>query len=130
MQPPGSQHSYANGQYDYETAAGPFTPPRHDEPDTKAISVSDSSSMFGTLPSKTLLENVQPPFSMDGTEKEVHATAPKEMPGSYKDTPRLSKLVDGGEKRDLSGMSYFHTDGELKEGKEGQRDDVSIGEAF
>ncbi|KAL8980743.1 MAG: hypothetical protein Q9177_005792 [Variospora cf. flavescens] len=130
MQPPGSQHPYANGQYDYETAAGPFTPPHHDEPDTKAISVSDSSSMFGTLPSKTLLENVQPPFSMDGTEKEVHATAPKEMPGSYKDTPRLSKLVDGGEKRDLSGMSYFHTDGELKEGKEGQRDDVSIGEAF
>ncbi|KAL8646086.1 MAG: hypothetical protein Q9210_006330 [Variospora velana] len=127
---PRSQHSYSNGQYDYETTAGPFTPPHHDEPDTNTIRVSDSSSMFGTLPSRTLLENVQPPFSMDGTEKEVHATAPKEMPGSYQDAPRLSKLVDGGEKRDLSGTSYFHTDGELKEGKEGQRDDVSIGEAF
>ncbi|KAL9008552.1 MAG: hypothetical protein Q9173_006334 [Seirophora scorigena] len=136
---PRSQHSYTNGRYDYETAAGPFTPPHHGELDANANRVSDSSSMFGTLPSTTLLENVQPPFLMDETEKGVRAPGPKEMPGAYQDTPRLSKTVESGEKRDVSGTSYFHDDKELKElkelkegkeGQEGQRDDVSIGEAF
>ena len=126
---PKSQHSYLNGQYDYESAVGPFSPSQNDAgPDN--LRVSDSSSMFGTLSNKTLLENVQPPFSVDGTEREINAPASKGMPGSYQDTPKLSKTGSKGEKKKPIETSYFDADGEVKEGVGSQRDDVSIGEAF
>lgn len=133
IQPPASpesQHSYLNGQYDYESAIAALSPPRN-ETSPKAIRVSDSSSMFGTIPSKTGQESVQPPFSVDGADKE--ATAPSAtlnpgMPGTYQETPKPSKSSSLYEKKPEN--SYFDTDGELKGGAGSHRDDVSIGEAF
>ncbi|KAI4172514.1 MAG: hypothetical protein LQ343_003508 [Gyalolechia ehrenbergii] len=132
VQPPSSpqsQHSYLNGQYDYESAIAALSPPRN-EASPKAIRVSDSSSMFGTIPSQTLLENVQPPFSVDGTNKETGAPAVTQegMPGTYQETPKPSKSSSLYEKK--AEKSYFDKDGELKEGAGSHRDDVSIGEAF
>lgn len=132
---PKSQHSYLNGQYDYERAAGPFTPSNHhNETNANSIRVSDSSSMFGTLPSRTLLESVQPPFSVDGVDKEGNAHGQGDgvgIPGSYHDTPRLSKTGEASEKRNPKETSYFNAEDELKKTNKGtQGDDVSIGEAF
>ncbi|KAL8708002.1 MAG: hypothetical protein Q9225_007668 [Loekoesia sp. 1 TL-2023] len=125
---PKSQHSYLNGQYDYATAARAFSP-SHDETNSRAIRVSDSSSMFGTVPSQSLLENVQPPFSVDGRDKDINGPASEGMPGSYQDTPKLmSKTGSKSEKK--AETSYFDADGDLKAGDENHRDDVSIGEAF
>lgn len=127
---PKSQHSYLNGQYDYESAAGPFIPSNHTETNTNNARASDSSSMFGTLPSRTLIENVQPPFSVDGTEKEAIAPTSKDMPGAFQDTPRPSKLAEINGQKKPNETSYFDADGELKEEVASQKDDVSIGEAF
>ncbi|KAI4183731.1 MAG: hypothetical protein L6R41_005227 [Letrouitia leprolyta] len=132
---PESQHSYLNGQYDYESAIAALTPPRGNNESSsspKAIRVSDSSSMFGTVPSKTGLESVQPPFSVDGTDKEttgLSATINNPgMPGTYQETPKPSKSSSLYEKKPEN--SYFDADGEVKEGVGNHRDDVSIGEAF
>ncbi|KAL8838756.1 MAG: hypothetical protein Q9170_002005 [Blastenia crenularia] len=132
---PQSQHSFLNGQYDYDGAAGSSSPP-HDDVKAKSIRVSDSSSMFGTVPAKTstsLLENVQPPFSVSGADKEMNGpvNAVKGMPGTYHDTPRLSKTRSGsdGEEKRLE-TSYFDEDGEVRKEIGNHRDDVSIGEAF
>lgn len=130
MLPPSSPRTYLNGDYDYESAAGPFTPSKSTDANAGNGRVSDSSSMFGTLPSQAMFESVQPPFSVDGAEKEAHAPPSGEMPGAYEDTPKLSKLGEPSGKKKLSDASYFDADGELKETRGSQRDDVSIGEAF
>ncbi|KAL8759340.1 MAG: hypothetical protein Q9184_003654 [Pyrenodesmia sp. 2 TL-2023] len=131
MLPPSSPRTYLNGDYDYESAAGPFTPPSNRiGPSADNGRVSDSSSMFGTLPSKPLSESAQPPSSVDGTDKEAHAPIGKEMPGGYEDTPRLSKMGETSGNKKQSDGSYFDAHGELKETRSSQRDDVSIGEAF
>lgn len=127
---PKSPRSYLDGQYDYESAAEPFTPSKHDETNVKNTRASDSSSMFGTLPGRTLLENVHPPFSVNGTGKEDSTPTGKEMPGSFQDTPGLSKMGETSAKKRPEEASYFNADGELKERVASQRDDVSIGEAF
>ncbi|KAL8931847.1 MAG: hypothetical protein Q9211_006694 [Gyalolechia sp. 1 TL-2023] len=132
VQPPSSpqsQHSYLNGQYDYESAIAALSPPRN-ETHPNAIRVSDSSSMFGATPSNTLLENVQPPFSVNGTDRETDgpATTQEGMPGSYRETPKPSISSSLYEKKPEK--PYHDGDGELKDGAGSHRDDVSIGEAF
>ncbi|KAL8734275.1 MAG: hypothetical protein Q9181_003242 [Wetmoreana brouardii] len=124
---PRSQQSYLNGQYDYESAAGPFSP--SDTNTTHNVTrISDSSSMFGAVPSKSMLQDVQRPFSADGpAEKDINGRV--EMPGSFEETPKIGKTEGKGE-TDKSETSYFDSDGELKEGVVNSRDDVSIGEAF
>ncbi|KAL8947053.1 MAG: hypothetical protein Q9222_006624 [Ikaeria aurantiellina] len=132
---PGStktQQSYLNGQYDYESANGPFSPPTTTNND--AIRSSDSSSMFGTVPNNnkiSLLQDVQPPFSIDGADAKVNGNS-NIMPGSYEETPKLSKIEShkSDKARKKSETSYFDSDGDLKEGVGNPRDDVSIGEAF
>ncbi|KAL8931828.1 MAG: hypothetical protein Q9216_007056 [Gyalolechia sp. 2 TL-2023] len=131
VQPPSSpqsQHSYLNGQYDYESAIAALSPPRNEASPNNNIRVSDSSSMFGTVPSKTLLDNVQPPFSVDGADKEIDGPAATKggMPGTYQETPKPSTSSSLYEKK--TDKPYFDGDGDMKEGN--HRDDVSIGEAF
>ncbi|KAL9594955.1 MAG: hypothetical protein Q9219_006735 [cf. Caloplaca sp. 3 TL-2023] len=128
---PKSQHSYLNGQYDYESAVGSFRPSHEEVKPPLSSRVSDSSSMFGTLPpNKSLLENIQAPFSVERVEVDgiTPSTATPGMPGSYQETPKLSKPGSAGEKK--TETSYLDTDGEGKEPVGSQRDDVSIGEAF
>ncbi|KAL8732872.1 MAG: hypothetical protein Q9166_002473 [cf. Caloplaca sp. 2 TL-2023] len=124
IQSPKSNKSYLNGQYDYETPAGPFSP---SDTNNTAPRISDSSSMFGTIPNQSLLHDVQRPFSVDGAGKEV-VNGGNGMPGAYTETP-IAK-VDSTKSKKLSDQSYFGPDGELKKDVENARDDVSIGEAF
>ncbi|KAL8680679.1 MAG: hypothetical protein Q9186_003164 [Xanthomendoza sp. 1 TL-2023] len=134
IQSPKSNKSYLNGQYDYENAAG-FNSPSNTN-DT-APRISDSSSMFGTIPNQSLLQDDQAPFSADRSEKEV-VDGSKGMPTTFTETPKVSKIDSKVSKSDstvskpLSDGSYFDKDGELKKevGNGNGRDDVSIGEAF
>ncbi|KAL8914899.1 MAG: hypothetical protein Q9171_000526 [Xanthocarpia ochracea] len=125
FQSPKSNKSYLNGQYDYESAAGPFSP---SDTNHTAPRISDSSSMFGTGTNTSLLQDVQPPFAVSGTEKEV-VNGGTGMPGTFQETPKVTKTEPKTSKK-LSDASYFDGDGELKKDVGNARDDVSIGEAF
>ncbi len=84
--------------------------------------------MFGTGPNTSLLQDVQPPFAVSGTEKEV-VNGGTGMPGTFQETPKVTKTEPITSKK-LSDASYFDGDGELKKDVGNARDDVSIGEAF
>ncbi|KAL8867621.1 MAG: hypothetical protein Q9174_005541 [Haloplaca sp. 1 TL-2023] len=129
---PSSPQSYLNGQYDFETAARPFSPtdplPRRHAPHD-----SESSSMFGAVPSRS---NFQGQYAVDGSAE----TVLQDMPGSYADTPKPAK----GDAQSATetpnadepvinraGTSYFDSEGELKDEKKagsgnGGDSDVSI----
>ncbi|KAL8753765.1 MAG: hypothetical protein Q9199_004813 [Rusavskia elegans] len=125
FQSPKSNRLYLNGQDDYESGPPPFSP---SDTNNTAPRISDSSSMFGAVPNTSLLHNGQPPFSVNGTEKEV-VDGGTGMPGTFHETPKLSKTNSPKSKK-LSDASYFDHDGELKNEVGNARDDVSIGEAF
>lgn len=125
FQSPKSNRLYLNGQDDYESGAPPFSP---SDTNNTAPRISDSSSMFGAVPNTSLLHDAQPPFSVNGTEKEV-VNGGTGMPGTFHETPKLSKTNSPKSKK-LSDASYFDHDGELKKEVGNARDDVSIGEAF
>ncbi|KAL8838868.1 MAG: hypothetical protein Q9205_000288 [Flavoplaca limonia] len=125
FQSPKSSQSYPNGPYDYESRAPPFSP---SDTNNTAPRISDSSSMFGTVPNTTLLQDIQPPFAVNGTEK-ASASGGTGMPGTFQDTPKISKTNSPKTKK-LSDGSYFDGEGELKKDVGTARDDISIGEAF
>ncbi|KAL8846679.1 MAG: hypothetical protein Q9221_008238 [Calogaya cf. arnoldii] len=125
FQSPNGNQSYLNGQYGYESGPPPFSP--SDTNNTGPRS-SDSSSMFGTVPNTSLLPDVQTPFSVNGTEKEV-VNGGTGMPGTFQETPKIPKTNSPTSKK-LSDASYFNENGELKKEVGNARDDVSIGEAF
>ncbi|KAL8779603.1 MAG: hypothetical protein Q9213_006865 [Squamulea squamosa] len=126
FQSPKSNKSYLNGQYDYESGPGPFSPT---DTNNTAPRISDSSSMFGTMPNTSLLQDVSPPFPANGAEREV-VNGGLGMPGTFQETPKISK-TESIKSKQLSDESYFDENGELKKKDVGNaRDDVSIGEAF
>ncbi|KAL8654988.1 MAG: hypothetical protein Q9226_003224 [Calogaya cf. arnoldii] len=125
FQSPKSNKSYLNGQYDYENGPPPFSP---SDTNNTAPRISDSSSMFGTVPNISLLHDVQTPLSVNGTEKEV-VNSGTGMPGTFQETPKMPKTNSPTSKK-LSDASYFNEKGELKKEVGNARDDVSIGEAF
>ncbi|KAL8799762.1 MAG: hypothetical protein Q9200_007453, partial [Gallowayella weberi] len=118
IQSPKSNKSYLNGQYDYGSAAGAFSP---SDTNNTAPRISDSSSMFGTIPNQSLLPDVQAPSSIDRTEKEA-VNGSKGMPGTFTETPKVSK-TDSTVSKPLSDGSYFDMNGELKKEVGNGRDD-------
>ncbi|KAL8797943.1 MAG: hypothetical protein Q9182_007089 [Xanthomendoza sp. 2 TL-2023] len=129
IQSPKSNTSYLNGQYDYSSAAAPFSP--SENTNNTAPRISDSSSMFGTIPNQSSLPDAQAPASIDNrSEKDAVNGSKGGMPGTFTETPKVSK-TDSTVSKPLSDGSYFDRNGELKkEVGSGGRDDVSIGEAF
>ncbi|KAL8671434.1 MAG: hypothetical protein Q9168_004063 [Polycauliona sp. 1 TL-2023] len=120
--PKSNNTSYLNGPSEYESGAPPFSP---SDTNNTAPRISDSSSMFGTVPHTALLQDIT-----SGTGKEVVNGAGTGMPGTFQDTPRISKSTHEPKTKNLSDGSYFDHDGELKKDVGNARDDVSIGEAF
>ncbi|KAL8998730.1 MAG: hypothetical protein Q9169_002285 [Polycauliona sp. 2 TL-2023] len=123
--PKSNNTSYLNGPSDYDNGAPPFSPTNTNN---TAPRISDSSSMFGTVATTSALQDVQAPLPINGSEKEV-VNGGSGMPGTFQDTPRISKTHSPKTKK-LSDGSYFDENGELKKDVGNARDDVSIGEAF